>query len=80
MITFDEGANMRVRIPPVTAMEDETLMLHLELRHDDDLKMSFEKEPDREERRTAAPKEWRTYHDAMHRLYPAKYDHAHNEE
>lgn len=71
---------MLVRIPPVTAMEDETLMLHLEKRHGNDLSMSFEPEPGREDRRLAAPKEWRTYHETLHRLHPNDYDHVHNEE
>lgn len=66
-----------VHIPSVEDMDDETLMKHLELRHEDDLKMSFEAEPDRTERRMHAPKEWRTYHDAVHRLYPRKYEHTH---
>lgn len=68
-----------VRIPGVSVMDDETVMLHLELRHDDDLKMNFKPEPDRSKRRLTAPKEWRTYHDVMHRLYPHKYDHRHND-
>lgn len=68
-----------VTIPSVSEMDDETLMKHLELRHEDDLAMSFKPEPDREERRLHAPKEWRTYHDAMHRLYPRKYEHKHHD-
>lgn len=66
-----------LRIPSVTSMDDETLMKHLEHRHADDLRMSFEVEPGRTERRLRAPSAWRTYHDAMHRLYPRKYDHEH---
>lgn len=66
-----------VRVPDVEYMDDETLMKHLEFRHADDLKMSFTVEPDRETRRLREPDVWRTYHDAMHRLYPAKYDHRH---
>lgn len=68
-----------VRVPSVQGMDDETLMKHLEHRHAEDLKMSFEVEPDQTERRLRAPKEWRTYHDAMHRLYPGKYEHRHHD-
>lgn len=70
---------MRISIPSVADMSDEILMKHLELRHEDDLAVVFEVEPDRDERRLRAPKEWRTYHDAMHRLYPRKYDHRHDD-
>lgn len=70
---------MLILIPSVHDMDDETLMKHLEHRHGDDLKMSFEVEPGRTERRLRAPIEWRTYHDAMHRLYPRKYDHQHHD-
>lgn len=69
-----------VRVPPVSVMGDETLMKHLELRHDNDLRMEFKPEPDREERRLHAPREWRTYHDKVHELHPNTYDHEHNEE
>lgn len=67
-----------VRVPDVSAMVDETLMLHLEKRHTDELEMTFLPEPDRAERRLRAPEEWRAYHDAMHRLYSRQYDHIHN--
>lgn len=70
----------RVTVPSVTSMNDQTLIKHMELRHADDLKLSFEVEPDRTERRLRAPREWRTYHNAMHRLYPGKYDHSHWED
>jgi hypothetical protein len=63
----------------VADMDDELLMKHLEFRHASDLRMSFETEPDRTERRLAAPKEWRTYHDTLHRLSPNGYDHEHEE-
>lgn len=66
-------------IPTVSGMQDETLMKHLELRHASDLRMSFKVEPDRTERRLAAPQEWRTYHDTLHRLSPNGYDHEHEE-
>jgi len=69
---------MIVRIPPVGVMDDETLMKHLDLRHDNELRMRFVPEPDREERRLVAGKEWRTYHDTMHRLNAERYDHEHN--
>lgn len=66
-----------VRVPSVADMDDETLMKHLEFRHEDDLRQEFTPDPDKGERRLAAPETWRTYHDAMHRLYPRKYEHAH---
>lgn len=69
-----------VRIPGVSAMKDETLMLHLELRHGNDLRMEFNVEPGRTERRLHASTEWRTFHDAVHRIHPGEYDHVHNEE
>lgn len=71
---------MTVRVPPVSVMKDETLIKHLELRHDNDIRMQFLPEPDREDARLHAPKEWRTYHQTMHRLNPGSYDHEHNEE
>jgi hypothetical protein len=76
----DEGTLRLVRIPPVTVMDDETLMKHLELRHDADLRMEFMPEPGKNERRITAPKEWRTFHDKMHSLHPNSYNHRHNEE
>lgn len=68
-----------IRVQSVEVMDDETLMKHLENRHDDDLRMDFKVEPGRAERRLTAPREWRTFHQAMHRLYPRKYDHNHGE-
>lgn len=62
-------------------MNDEALMRHLENHHAEDLSMEFLPEPGRIQRRLASPSAWRAYHDAMHRLYPRKYDHRdHNEE
>ena len=69
-----------VRVPAVSVMKDETVMLHLEHRHTDDLEMNFLPEPDRAERRMMAPEVWRTYHQTLHRLHPNEYDHVHNEE
>jgi hypothetical protein len=69
---------MLVRVPPVTAMVDETLMLHLEKRHSEDLAMRFLPEPEREERRLNASIEWRTYHEYLHRIQGDEYDHEHN--
>lgn len=66
-------------IPSVSDMDDETLMKHLEYRHADDLRMSFDIEPDLTERRLRAPVEWRTYHDTVHRLSPQNYKHQHLE-
>jgi hypothetical protein len=71
---------MIVRVPAIHVMNDETVMLHLENRHADELAMNFLPEPDRVERRMMAPREWRTYHEALHFLNPDKYDHYHNEE
>jgi antitoxin component of MazEF toxin-antitoxin module len=65
-----------VRVPPVSVMVDETLIKHLELRHGNDLTLQLSASP----RGLAAPVEWRTYHETMHRLNPADYDHEHNEE
>lgn len=67
----------RTSVVGVSTMSDEALMRHMELRHAEDLSMTFEVEPQRSERRLRAPQEWRTYHDAMHRLYPRKYEHEH---
>jgi hypothetical protein len=69
-----------VRVPAVLVMDDETVMLHMEHRHADELEMNFLPEPDRAERRMMAPSLWRTYHNMMHRLHPNDYDHVHNEE
>jgi hypothetical protein len=66
-----------VVVTPVDEMNDETLMKHLENRHQDDLRLSFKPDPGKSERTLAAPTEWRTYHDTMHRLYPRKYEHSH---
>lgn len=68
-----------VRVPPAEDMSDQILIKHLELRHGDDLKQKFTTEPGQTEPRLNAPREWRTYHNAMHRLYPRKYDHYHEE-
>lgn len=68
-----------IRVPSVSTMPDETFMKHLEHRHPDDLKLSFEREPDQPERRLRNPVEWRTYHDTLHRLQGNSYDHEHLE-
>jgi hypothetical protein len=69
-----------VRVPDIQVMDDETVMLHLENRHKNELAMEFLPEPGREDRRLHAPQEWRTYHEALHRLAIAdQYDHTHNE-
>lgn len=71
----------QIRVPDITVMDDETVMLHLELRHANELLVKFLPEPDRTERRLTAPKDWRTFHDAQHRLAESDaYDHSHNEE
>lgn len=69
---------MNVRVPSVDVMDDETVMLHMEHRHDNDLRMRFLPEPERTERRLRAPEEWRTFHETQHRLHAAEYDHTHN--
>lgn len=61
----------------VQAMDDEALMCHLEESHPGDLRLKFQAEPGRTERRLAAPGLWRTYHDTMHRLSPNNYQHTH---
>lgn len=66
------------RVPSIDVMDDETVMLHLENRHADELAMTFLPEPDRKARRMMAPVEWRTYHETMHYLHHNKYDHEHN--
>ena len=71
---------MIVRVPAVVVMDDETLIMHLELRHDNDLRMQFMPEPGKEKPRLTAPKEWRTFHETMHRLHPDAYNHQHNNE
>ena len=68
-----------VMVVSVDDMDDETLIRHLESRHADDLRMSFQPDPDTGKRTLAAPKEWRTYHQSMHRLYPRKYEHRHRD-
>lgn len=69
----------RLMVAPVEEMDDETVMLHLENRHDEDLKIPFVAEPDRAERRLNNRSTWEAYHKAMHRLYPRKYEHEHRE-
>lgn len=66
-------------IPNVDDMDDELLMKHLEFRHEGDLRVKFKAEPDRAERRLEAPREWRTFHNTMHRLSPNTYNHEHLE-
>ena len=63
----------------VADIEDEELMLHLQSAHPGDLRMSFEVEPGRIARRLRAPREWRTFHDALHRMRPNDYPHEHEE-
>jgi len=71
----------RKRIPLVQQMDDETFMKHMENRHAEALKMEFTIEPDRTERRLHSPKEWRAYHDTLHRIqiYGDYNDHYHEE-
>jgi hypothetical protein len=69
-----------VQVTGIEVMGDETLMLHLELRHRNDLSLEFVVDPDRPERRLHASAEWRTFHNTMHRLQPNSYDHLHTEE
>lgn len=69
----------RLMVVPMEEMDDETVMLHLENRHEEDLKIPFVQEPDRPARRLNNRSTWVTYHQAMHRLYPAKYEHTHRD-
>lgn len=65
---------------PVERMTDENLMRHLESRHTADMegaRIRFTNEPDHPVRRLAAGAAWRAYHDAMHRLYPRRFEHSH---
>lgn len=68
----------QVLVTDVSAMDDETLMLHLELRHADELRHKFKAEPDRAERRLPESHIWRTFHNTLHRLHGDEYDHTHN--
>lgn len=61
-------------------MNDQELIAHFEKFHPDDLAMEFRPRPGKILAELSAPKEWRTYHETLHRLWPAKYDHDHNEE
>jgi hypothetical protein len=70
----------QIRVPSIQVMDDETVMLHLELRHANETLVEFLPEPGRTERRLHAPREWRTFHDAQHRLQHDEYDHSHNKE
>lgn len=71
----------QVRVPSIDVMSDETVMLHLEKRHANELLVEFLPEPGRSERRMHAPDEWRTFHEAQHRLAASDtYDHTHNED
>lgn len=63
----------------VADIEDEELMLHFQSAHPGDLRMSFELEPGRIARRLRAPREWRTFHDMLHRIRPNDYSHEHEE-
>jgi hypothetical protein len=71
-----------VRVPSVQDMDDETLMLHFEHRHSDQLKLQFKPEPDSGKRRLHGSKEWRTFHETIHRLEmsDAGFDHEHKEQ
>lgn len=61
-------------------MNDEEFMQHMETEHSGDMRMSFLREPDQSVRRLNNGSTWRTYHETLHRLDPAKYDHGHLEE
>lgn len=63
----------------VLDVNDWTLITHMETEHFADLRQGFQPEPDREFARLAAPTEWRTFHDTLHRLHPNRYDHQHEE-
>ncbi len=61
-------------------MDDESLMQHLESEHPGDLRMKFVVRPGKSGRELGNPKEWRTYHNTLHRLHPNKYGHSHEED
>lgn len=72
---------MTVRVPPVSAMGDDTLVKHFEMRHGNDLADgSFVKDPHHDTYLMREPSLWRTYHATVHRLHANTYDHEHNEE
>lgn len=64
-------------VQSVRNMDDETLMLHLENRHQKDMRMTF----DGPERRLGegTRSSWDEFHEALHRLNPNKYGHDHGE-
>lgn len=77
-----------VRVPAVGDMDDETLIKHMEHRHDEHIAMKFPNEPDRIKqglpRRLRAGVTWRLFHDKLHELYDGRvvagapfYDHEH---
>lgn len=55
-------------------------MEHMESEHSGDMRMKFLREPDQPVRRLHNGSTWRTYHETLHRLDPAKYDHSHSED
>lgn len=67
------------RIKPVSEMDDETFMKHLELRHADQLKMRFTLEPGRAARRMRARPAWEAFHETIHRLDIGEPQHWHGE-
>jgi hypothetical protein len=61
-------------------LQDQELISHFEEFHPTDLAMEFRPRPGKIRAELSAPKEWRTYHETLHRIWPGKYNHDHNEE
>lgn len=60
-------------------MNDEQFMQHMETAHASELRLTFDKEPDHPVRILREPYIWGTFHSTLHRLFPNKYDHGHEE-
>jgi hypothetical protein len=65
-----------IEIPGVQDMDDETLIKHMELRHNEDVAMNFTEEPERKakglSRRLRGGVVWRTFHNYLHQLYDGR--------
>lgn len=73
----DQRGGPLKRIKPVSEMDDETFMKHLELRHAHELKMKFTVEPGSTGRRMRERKAWVAYHKALHRIATTQNNHWH---
>lgn len=66
-----------VVVPSVDEMDDETLIMHLRLRHGDDLRIKLPDPGCPSWCKLQAGNAWRAFHDMVHRLHPRQYDHSH---